>query len=105
MVRGAKINLKLRLLGADGQPLSEEIVNGMELDLYTSTRRDVIAASVEVGSGIVKESQGVYHIEISEVDTLKLDVSGTAYLEGWLLPVHKKIAINLGKVVDNIKND
>jgi hypothetical protein len=104
MVRGAKVKFRVTLLDAAGLPLSELLVNDMQLSLYTTTARESIACSIAVGSGITKESQGVYTIEIPETDTVKLENWGVAMLEGWLLPVRRKIAFNLGPVKDNIKN-
>lgn len=104
MVRGAKVKFRVTLLNAAGQPLEETVVDSMELELYTTTNRDLIAGTYTLGTGITKESVGVYLIEIPETDTVKLECSGIALLEGWLLPVRKKVVFELGAVTDNIKN-
>ena len=104
MVRGAKIKLRVSLKSSNGEPTPDSLVNDIKLSLYSTADKTSIAKSVSVGSGVTKESDGVYLIEIAETDTIKLPKTGTALLEGWLLPARKKVVFKLGQIKDNVKN-
>ena len=105
MVRGAKIDLGVNFRTEDGSPIGEDIINDIQLDLYSTADKAVIAASVSLANGITREGIGAYRISIPGADTLKLPKTGTALLEGWLLPVQKKIVFDFGQIKDNIKNN
>lgn len=104
MVRGAKFSLQVTFTNAAGEPTPEEVINDMQLSLYSSDDKTTIAKEVSVGNGVTMVSQGVYKIEIADSDTLKLPENGNALLEGWLLPVKKKIVFELGEIKGNVKN-
>jgi hypothetical protein len=104
MVRGANIKIRVRLKNSLGEPTPESIVSDIQLDLYSTADKSNIAKSVKLSDGVTKESSGVYIIEISGDDTIKLPKTGSALLEGWLMPVKKKVVYRLGQIKDNIKN-
>lgn len=104
MVRGANIKIRTSFKNAVGEPTPESVINNMDLDLYSTADKSNVAKSVSLGNGLTKESEGVYVIEISGEDTAKLPRTGTALLEGWLLPAKKKIVYNFGAIKDCIKN-
>lgn len=105
MVRGAKIDIGVSFRTGEGSPIGEDLISDIQLDLYSTANKATIAASVSLGDGITREGVGVYRIIISGEDTLKLPTTGTALLEGWLLPTKKKIVFDFGSIKDNIKNN
>ena len=105
MVRGAKIDIGVSFRTGEGSPIGEDLISDIQLDLYSTANKATIAASVSLGNGITREGVGVYRIIISGEDTLKLPKTGTALLEGWLLPTKKKIVFDFGTIKDNIKNN
>ena len=104
MVRGANIKIRVRLKNAAGLPIPESLVNDIQLDLYSTADKNNIVKSVSLNNGVTKESDGVYIIEIPGEDTIKLPKTGSGLLEGWLMPVKKKVVYKLGQIKDNIKN-
>lgn len=104
MVRGAKIDIRTAFKTKAGEPVGEELVSDIQLSLYSTADRATVAATVSLGSGVTREANGTFRIYIPAEDTLKLPRSGTALLEGWLLPVKRKIVYDFGTIKDNIRN-
>lgn len=105
MVRGAKYSLVLSAKNkTTGEAITDPtLVNDIELVLCHSGST-VGVKRYKVESGITAFGNGQYKLEISEEDTLLLPTKGTAFLEGFILPVRKSIKINLGNITDNKAN-
>jgi len=105
MVRGAEYSLVFSAKNkATGEAITDaDLVNDIELVLCHSGS-SVGVKKYNVESGITALGNGQYKLEIPKEDTLLLPTKGTAFLEGFILPVRKSIKINLGNITDNKAN-
>ena len=104
MVRGKPIKLRITLTTSGGVPAGADLINDIQLDLFSTADRTVVKSISIASGGVTKESDGVFLLEVASADTLKLPKTGTAYLQGWAEPIHEPVTINLGQMKTNIKN-
>lgn len=107
MIKGASYRIKLSLVASDtGLPLPPELASDVDLVLYSTSNGKAVG---KYGTGddltaVEKPSDGVFVVPISDEESRLLDINGTAFLEGFILPCKKPVKINLGKV-ESVKSN
>jgi hypothetical protein len=106
MTRGAPVKFELRLTNEEsGEPIGEELVNDMALVFYGTGSPETIVKTIKIGDGATKQSDGFFLIEITAEETLLLPRTGTAYLDGFLLPCKEQLVIDFGKIQNSKLHD
>lgn len=105
MVPGSIIKKRIRAKNLQtGLPADAALVADFDLRLF-STSDGVPVKTYKVGEGIEKQSDGNFIITITAADSLLLKgKTGSAILNGFVLPMSKSIRINLGAIKQNKAN-
>lgn len=101
ITRGCYNKFQIEVLNEEtGLPISADLVNDLNLHLFTETTKDIaLYGNGEIS--IENPSPGIFVVEIDPETSSKLTEGDTAFLEGVTLPYKQPISIDLGIVVNN----